>query len=58
VYDGVSLVNGAAIEAAPAKGAPARACGPGIGRQDVDVPAVTAQTPQPSSTDTTSATQP
>jgi hypothetical protein len=58
VYDGVSLVNGAAIEPAPAKGSPERACGPGIGRQDVEVPAVTAQTPVPSSTDTTSTTQP
>jgi predicted phosphodiesterase/hypothetical membrane protein len=55
-YDGVSLINGASIEAAPAKGAPERACGPGIGRQLVDVPAVSTATPQPSVSGTASGT--
>ncbi len=53
VYDGVSLVNGASIEAAPAKDAPERACGPGTGRQVDQVPAVPrSSSPGPSSTPT------
>ncbi len=54
VYDGVSLVNGATIEKAPAKGSPERACGPGTGRQVDDVPAVSLAAPENSSPDTAS----
>ncbi|MEO7068933.1 MAG: metallophosphoesterase, partial [Nostocoides sp.] len=53
VYDGVSLVNGAAIQEAPAKNSPERACGPGTGRQIVDVPAVSTATPAPTPHETT-----